>query len=225
MKLSGALRFVFFAAMLLPFAVQAQLFKGYGLKVGANSSNVSFSLVQSTFKIDTQRRTGMNAAFFVEWGSLPVISLITQVEYAQRGFAEEQVITGPNGPEPLGLMRASTRLDYISLPILLKLQFPKLAISPYLLAGPRADFLVNREAGKFEFVNDDSQVSVKSELNEFIDDRAWGGTVGLGFDAQKLLPLPLLVEARYNFDFTDNSKAPLLQGKNNSFDIWLGIKL
>ncbi|MGH7601381.1 MAG: porin family protein [bacterium] len=224
MKLSGALRFVSFAAVLLPLSVQAQLLKGYGIKAGVNSSNTALSIPQSAFEIDTQRRTGVNAALFIEWGGSSFYSLVTQVEYAQRGFAEEQEITGENNPEPLGKVRASTRLDYISLPILLKLQYRKLAISPYLIAGPRVDFLVNREVGEFDFVIGNSKVSVESELSKIVDDRALGGTVGLGFNAQKFLPLPLLVEGRYNFDFTDNSKSPPLQGKNNSFDVWLGIE-
>jgi hypothetical protein len=224
MKLSSALRIVSFAAVLLPLSVQAQLLKSYGIKAGVNSSNAAFSLPQDAFEIATQRRTGGHAALFVEWGGSSAFSLVTQVEYAQRGFAEEQEITGENGPEPLGKVRASTRLDYISLPLLLKLQYRKSAISPYLIAGPRVDFLVNREAGEFDFVIGNSKVTLASELNEIFDDRDLGGTIGLGFNAQKFLPLPLLVEGRYNFDFTDNGKLPPLQGKNNSFDLWLGIE-
>ncbi|MGH9877152.1 MAG: hypothetical protein ACRD5H_05895, partial [Nitrososphaerales archaeon] len=84
MKLSGALRFVSFAAVLLPLSVQAQLLKGYGIKAGVNSSNTALSIPQSAFEIDTQRRTGVNAALFVELGSSSFYSLVTQVEYAQR---------------------------------------------------------------------------------------------------------------------------------------------
>ncbi len=222
MKLSGAMRFVSLAAVLLPFSLQAQLIEAYGVKAGLNSSNAALSFPQSAFEIDTQRRTGINAAFFVEWGNFSVFSFITQVEYAQRGFAEEQIITGENSPEPLGAIQASTRLDYISLPILLKLQYPRLAAVPYLLFGPRVDFLVNREAGKFEF----QMGTFESPLGKGFEERAFGGVIGLGFSADKLLHLPLLVEARYNFDFTNNADLTMLgQAKSNSFDFWLGIKL
>jgi hypothetical protein len=146
------------------------------------------------------------------------------VEYAQRGFKEKQFVTSENSPEPIDVVRASTRLDYISLPILLKLQYPSLVAGPYLLLGPRMDFLVNREPGKFEFMGGSFQIIGESGLHNVFDGQAFGGTVGLGLTADKLLPLPLLVEARYNFDFTDNSKSSLFQGKVNSFDVWLGIE-
>jgi hypothetical protein len=198
------------------------LIKGYGLKVGANSSNASLLPVKSAVKIGTERRTGVNAAFFLEWGGSSVISAITQVEYVQRGFKEEHEVTGENGPEPLQVVRANTRLDYVSLPILIKLQPPGLASAPYLILGPRVDFLVNREAGKFEF-----QIGTfESPWSKGFEDRAFGSVIGLGFSADKLLRLPLLVETRYNFDFTNNADLTELgRAKSNSFDVWLGIKL
>lgn len=223
MKLSGAWRFVSFAVVLLPLSVQAQLIKAYGVKVGANSGKVTISYAQSDFQqYETERRIGVHAAFFLEWGKSSLISLITQVEYAQRGFVEEQIITGQTSPEPLGVVRANTRLDYISLPMMIKLQYPRLVAGPYLVFGPKADWLVHHAAGKFEF----SIATIESSLYKVFADQALSGTVGLGLAADKLLHLPLLVEARYNFVLTDNtdlktiSKAP-----NQSFDIWLGIKL
>jgi hypothetical protein len=224
MKFSKILRFVSFAALLLPLSVQAQLIKGYGAKIGMNSSNTTVSLVKTAFDF-TERRIGVNAALFLEWSRSSVISLVTQVEYAQRGFNEKQLVTGEYGPEPIDFVRADTRLDYISLPILLKLQYPSLAAGPYLLLGPRADFLIHREPGKFKISGDGFQIIWESGLPNAFDEQALGGTAGLGLAADKLLHLPLLVEARYNFDFTDNSKSPAFRGKNNSFDVWLGIKL
>lgn len=224
MKFFTLLRFISFAVLLLPFSLQAQLLKGYGAKTGVNSSSTTVSPAKTAFDI-TERRVGVNAAFFLEWGRASVISLVTQMEYAQRGFGVKQEVTGEYGPEPIDFVRANTRLDYISLPILLKLQYPSLAAGPYLLLGPRVDFLVHREPGKFKISGDGFQIIWESDLHKAFADQALGGTAGLGLAADKLLRLPLLVEARYNFDFTDSNKLPVSQGKNNSFDVWLGIKL
>lgn len=222
MKFSKVLRFVPFAAVLLPLSVQAQLIKAYGAKVGANSSKVTLSYVRTTFQYRTERRTGVHAAFFLEWGKSSLISLITQVEYAQRGFIEEQIITGKTSPEPLGVVRANTRLDYISLPMMIKLQYPRLVAGPYLVFGPKADWLINHVAGKFEF----PIATIESSLYKVFADQALSGTVGLGFAADKLLHLPLLIETRYNFVLTDNTDLKTIsKAQNQAFDIWLGIML
>jgi Outer membrane protein beta-barrel domain len=222
MKFSSVLRFVSLAAVLLPLSVQAQLIKGYGAKAGANSSKATFSYFQSDFQYETERRTGVHAAFFLEWGKSSLISLITQVEYAQRGFVEEQMIISEISPEPLGVVRANTRLDYISLPLMIKLQYPRLVAGPYLVFGPKVDWLVHHVAGKFEF----PRATFESSLYKVFADRAVSGTVGLGFAADKLLHLPVLLEARYNFVLTDNTDLKTIsKAQNQSFDLWLGIKL
>jgi hypothetical protein len=221
MKILIPLRFLIFVIALLPLPAQAQLIKAYGAKLGANSSRVTLSYVKSAFQYETERRTGVHAAFFLEWGRSSLISLITQVEYAQRGFAEEQTMTDELGQEK-GVVCAKTRLDYVSVPIIIKLQYPRLVAGPYLVFGPKVDWLVHRTAGKFEF----PIATIESSLYKVFADQALSTTVGLGFAAEKLLHLPLLIETRYNFVLTDNTDVKTIsKAQNQSFDIWLGIKL
>ncbi len=227
MKILNPLRFLIFFVVLLPFSVQAQLIKGYGVKAGANSGKVTISYTQSDFQqYETERRTGVHAAFFLEWGKSSLISLITQMEYAQRGFIEEQIITGKTSPEPLGVARANTRLDYISLPIMIMLQYPRLVAGPYLIFGPKVDWLVHHVAGKFDVPFEVPIATTESSLYKVFADRAVSGTVGLGFAAEKLLHLPLLLETRFNFVLTDNTDLRTIsKAQNQAFDIWLGIML
>jgi hypothetical protein len=105
---------------------------------------------------------------------------------------------------------------------MIKLQYPRLVAGPYLIFGPKADWLVHRSAGKFEF----PIATIESSLYKVFADQALSGTVGLGFAADTLLHLPLLVETRYNFVLTDNTDLKTIsKAQNQSFDLWLGIKL
>ena len=218
MTSSSVVRFVALAALWFYAPAQAQWLSTAGVKAGINSSNSAIEQTSIGYQFETQRRIGWQAAIFAEWLKLPVVSVVTQVEYARRGFAEEQVRTGIESPEPLGTFQLQTRLDYVSIPVLLKLQPSNSGVKPYALLGPRFDFLVNHETALYE----DGKLDLEFSLAEAFNDRAVGATVGLGVVA-KALSLPLLLEARYNFDFDDVADAELLTVKNNSVDLWLGI--
>jgi len=231
MKFSKLLCLVSFAAMLLPLSVQAQLIKGYGIKFGVNSTKALINTRPSGLArpedLETQRRTGWNAAFFVEWLKSPVFSLVTQVEYAQRGFVEEWL---PKIPEPPRPLRANSQLDFISLPMMVKWQYAKARVSPFVIFGPRVDFLVNRKVGHDEYTVatpdplNRLRVSANSANARFFNGHALGGNVGLGLTSNKLLRIPFLIEMRYNFDFTDQSDIKEFIAKKNAIDVWLGIK-
>lgn len=218
MRFSSMVRFVPLAALCFHASAPAQWFNAAGVKAGVNSSNSAIEQTSFGHQFETQRRIGWQAAVFAEWLRLPVVSVVTQLEYAQRGFSEEQVRTGEESPEVLGTIELKTRLDYVSVPLLLKLRTSNTGAGPYALLGPRFDFLVNREAVLYE----DGKLDLETSFAEVFNDRAVGGTVGMGVVA-KALSLPLLLEARYNFDFNDNADSEFLTVKSNAVDLWLGI--
>ncbi|NUO79802.1 outer membrane beta-barrel protein [candidate division KSB1 bacterium] len=219
--------------MMLPFVVHAQLLKGAGVKIGVNSSNTRITYTRADLqdlKIGTGRRTGINIAGYAEWLTTPVFSIVTQVEYAQRGFSEEAVITLPDNPEPVATAEANSRLDYVSLPVLVKLRLPHANAGPYLILGPRMDFLVNRVAGEFDFspyVNQLGSLVKESATSGWVDffaDRYLGGTAGVGFASARLAGMLVQLEMRYNFDVADNAEIDLFEAKNRALDLWLGVQ-
>ncbi|MGH7492466.1 MAG: outer membrane beta-barrel protein [bacterium] len=221
MTLSSVLRFVPIAVLLTSVSAHAQLFNAVGVKGGVNFSASSIQILPddiSSSELETQRRTGWQAALFAEWLKMPVFSVVTQVEYAQRGFTDEQVRTDENGPEPLGTFKLNTQMDYVSVPVLVKLQPSNTGIKPYAIFGPRFDFLVHRET----VFQDDGRLDLEFSMADAVNDRAVGGAVGVGV-AAKALSLPLLLEVRYNFDFNDNADSEFLTVKSNAVDLWLGI--
>ena len=202
--------------------LQAQVIAGYGFKAGVNSStaDIEYLAIFEQMQFEGGRRTGFHAAFFIESFKHQAFSLLAQMEYAQRGFVEGQALTGPDGPEPLGTILTTSRLDYISVPLLIKLQSRNTSINPFITFGPRLDFLINREPGK---IFSDEGNYVPTPFADFFKDRAWGGAVSLGLATNKIVALPLLFEVRYNFDFTDNIAAEIYDAKKSALDIWLGM--
>lgn len=231
MKAQTRSHFLLVAAFViwLPFVAHAQFLKNVGVKFGVNSSSARLDDTSNSFEIETGRRTGVQAALFAEWFNAPSFSLVTQVEYVQRGFSEEQFITTENSPEPVAKAKANSRLDYVSLPLLVKLRLPEVNSGPYLVVGPRVDFLVNRVAGEFDFppyVNQFGLLvkeSATSGWGDFYNDHNLGGTAGVGFASGKFAGATLQLEVRYNFDFTDQAEFELLDAKNHAFDLWLGV--
>ena len=192
-----------------------QVFKTYGLKFGFTSATLNFEYSNSPWRPllpqKYRRRSGFNIGAFAEWLNNPFFSVITQLEYSQRGVGEDYYITG-NDPTPIGTETLYGRLDYISLPIMAKIAFPIAFASPYLLIGPRADFLLGYQKNQpFEGFYDTFKKTT------------FGGVLGLGIESNSLLPVGLSAEFRYNTDFSDSFDNGFTKIRNNAFDIWLGV--
>lgn len=190
----------------------AQLIKRCGLKVAFTSASQDFKY--STFAPDTKRRPGFNAGIYIEWFDLPLVSLITQIEYAQRGMGLEFVRT-LNDPTPIEIFTEYNRVDYLSLPVLVKVAVPTTIVTPFLLIGPRIDFFLGYHSDRdlFNAVYDQFKKTMI------------GGSIGIGVEATSLLPVNVIVEGRYNFDLADSYSTQYLTVRNNSFDVWLGVAL
>ncbi|MFC1554447.1 porin family protein [candidate division KSB1 bacterium] len=203
---------------LVPGLSQAQLIKGWGFTAGYTTTDVKASAFEDSYK----NRTGMCAGIYIEWLKIPFISVITQAEYTQKGFREEQVETDILGSY-VGTATAETRLDYISLPILAKFRYPSIVIEPYFVTGPRFDFLINHDNGSFDF----NEGSVRSEIADYFTDKVYGWTFGGGLTLPQIFNNALSLEIDYNIDFTDSfdhvSEVLDMEVKNRTFDVRLRL--
>jgi hypothetical protein len=193
----------------------AQLISHFGVKAAITSSIQEFDYSQSSIAPEIKRRVGFNAGVYAEWLNMPYFSIVTQVEYAQRGMGMDFVVTGPSGPQPLETKTVYSRVDYLSVPALMKVRFQFSMITPYVLAGPRLDILLGYQ----------SDEGVFNALYDQFTTLALGGSVAVGVQIESLLPVPLLIEARYNVDFTNSYETNLLIVRNRAFDFWLGVAL
>lgn len=126
--------------------------------------------------INTLRRGGFNAAIYAEWLNVPLISIVTQYEYAQRGVGSDVITTGETGPEEIGRDKIFSRDDYLSIPILVKISIPVQIIKPYILIGPRLDYFLGDKEDEPAFYR------VYDEFSKTII----GGSFGIGLDLKRL---------------------------------------
>ncbi len=190
----------------------AQLLKNYGLKMAVTSADQKYDLTLAP-GLETKRRAGFNVGVFAEWFDVPFFSLLTQVEYAQRGTGQVFAVTGPSGPEVIGTKTLYSRLDYVSVPVLAKLRLQTGPFTPYIVAGPRVDFFLGYKSDEQEF----------NAVYDKFKKTSLGGSAGVGMQIESILPVILLAEARYNFDFADSYETDLLKVRNNAFDFWVGV--
>jgi len=196
----------------------------YVLIAHPNNKGFKFAYTSSGIyhdRIDNfaSRRNGFNIALFYEFGNHKFLSFIAQIEYAQKGFVEKQVETNETG-EIIQNVKANTRLDYLSIPLLIKFKYPRITPEPYFIFGPRFEYLINKRNGVFHF----SQIDFKSQFVDHLDKFVFGGSFGAGFRLAKIYRLNTLLEFRYHFDFSDSfSKIEEATVKHNSYNIGLAI--
>lgn len=205
-------------AILVVNEAHPQLIKSYGLKAGITSADQTFDW-SSIPDPSTERRVGFCLAAYAEWLNLPAFSVVTQLEYNQRGVGEKLYVLrfGPSGSRITDTQVFYSRLDYLSIPILAKTEIPLGNVRPFIAIGPRLDFLLGYQTTESKLL-----------YNTFYDDfrgLVLGGSVSIGIVMEGLFPFAITFEGRYNHDFSYSQSNQLIKIKNNAFDFWLGVGL
>jgi opacity protein-like surface antigen len=142
-----------------------------------------------------------------------MLSALIELQYTQKGMTESIPITTESQPDGTGeFITKRPRVDYLSIPILVKARFSTPVIVPYLVAGPRFDILLSMKGDGFDVVVD------KFKTSEF------GATLGFGVEVTFWHPIGVLAEFRYNPSFGDAFSSNFLRVKNRSLDFLLGAR-
>ena len=201
--------------MLLVWTVKAQSLKSYGFKIALTSAYQKLDNIG--FYAETKRRVGFNAGISAEWTlkNAP-FAVLSQLEYCQRGMSAAIMYSDPpySDTGPFFYKWSYFRLDYLSLPVLGKFSLEVAPINPYLLIGPRLDFLVGRRL-------DLGYENVYNNLHTVV----FGGSVGIGLESNSIFTNNIIIEARYNFDLSNSYRTYSSTVFNNAFDIWLGVSI
>jgi len=207
--------FIIVIICLIPGLSGAQVISGYGIKGAFTRSMFE---TEEGYNFSTWR-SGFNAAVYAEKEIFESVSLVIQLEYCQKGYCFEQVETDETGMV-IQDVRAITRLDYISVPLFLKVIYPAHKFSPFVTIGPRFDYLVHIRKGRFEFASG----AFTDDFADHLKSGVLGGSISCGLQMPVSNQHRISLEFRYNYDFSDSAEEPVLYTvKNKSYDIWLGI--
>jgi len=200
---------IFATLLLLQNYGHADILNSWGGKVGVALAKHDFEGFIFIENDDTQRRTGIAGALFAEWQLRSPIALITQIEYLQKGVGFKVRLTDELN-NPAGIKIINSRLDYLSFQLFTKFTFSINKISLYPLLGFRYDQLIK----KSDFLED---------IYQDFRNQVWGASIGLGIRHSMSSLFDVLVEARYDIDFSDSYKPENFSVKNNSINISLGV--
>jgi len=206
---------LFFLLVITPGILKSQIIDNYGFKIAFTRSKMDIKEINE----GTSRRSDINFALFFEKNVNKSISTVIQLEYARKGFVSEQMETNEGGEE-IQVVRANTRLDYISLPVFMRIKYNKSTIKPFFQFGPRLDYMIGYRKGVYKF----TKTNFIDKTAKYLAPFSLGGSLSLGCIVPLQSNKSIIIEARYNRDFLDLwSKAGQWFGKNVSYDCWVGI--
>lgn len=173
----------------------------FGLRGGLNIANLNNV-------DDTDARTGFTAgAYFNFKVPMSPVSIQPEILYTQKGFEASGTVFGQQ-------ISATTKLDYIEVPVLAKFSFAPGPVTPKVYFGPYVGFNVKAEAE----VESGGQ-SGTEDIKDSIKDTDFGVVVGAEVSISKLN-----VGIRYGAGLTKIAEDDS-DGKNGVLSIVAGIDL
>jgi hypothetical protein len=199
---------------------QSQLIRSYGIKAGVAITNQTWNWPSPSSITSTISHQSLDAGVFVEWLDIPMLSVVTEIHYIQKGAdgvtdMEYVIPSGstfyPDQTYPILAGQYFTytpQIKYLSIPILLKLRTSLGLFSPYVLAGPRFDYYLSS-----------SGTVLSTDFNKL----NVGGTFGIGLELPSFLPVQIAAEARYSPDFQDCDSWQTISVRNQSFEFLVAL--
>jgi opacity protein-like surface antigen len=190
---------------------EAQLIRSYGIKTGAVIAGQDWKYSSLGFTVADKMRWGFDFGCFVEWLNIPTVSIVSELHYVQKGFKEEVNVTTAASPDVVGTKELTPRVDYLSIPLLVKCRMDLPSFSPYVIVGPRYDVLITTKPEGFDVVLNHLR---KSDI---------GITFGGGFECSIMPEVLLGMEYRYSMSLDDVYSTEVLKVRNRSMEFLLFV--
>ena len=182
-----------------PLAAQSAWGAEVGIKGGLSFGNISNKgLLPGNLKT----RTGIAGGLYLGY-SAPVVGFGLEGLYAQRGLSSDE-----------SLASSETRLDYVDIPVYLRINIPTSGVRPFVYAGPQISFEVRcKTASGAECADPSTRKSTD-----------YAGVIGAGLRLGK--GTAVTIEGRYVYGLQDLKLSTITSSdsyKNRTFMILLGI--
>jgi len=156
------------------YPIHAQVSIKKGFRAGLNIADLSGKDVQNSETFKT-----VNAGLFFKVSLLNLVALQPEINYTQRGAIFKE-----------GGITNTVKLDYLEIPVLLKINVPFLGILPTnIFGGPAVSFNMRAKV-KSEGTGSAFQVDIKDDIKDVELSTVFG--IGLEFGM-------LILDARYTF--------------------------
>lgn len=223
MKIRHLLSIAAALTLIVPTALSAQKAgpASFGILLGTNIATISeadkgiAAAVGGAF--DKKKRIGLNAGVFVKIPLAGMVSLQPEAHYAQNGVSIESS-TGT-------LNKLDVKIDYVEIPVLLRLDVGPGLLHPVFMAGASAAYRIKCQlfasAGTASLTRD-CKVDAASEDTFKKSDFSLVGGAGLATTA---MGRSYSLQLRYTHGLTDiaNNSTDKTKAKNRALSILLGI--
>lgn len=178
----------------------AQFLNSLGVTVGATAANQKFKFHDPLAISRKKYVFGFNASVFLECLSHDNLRWVTEIQYNQKGSIDKQ----PEG-------NYANKLQYLSWNNYLKVRYEMYSIIPYVMVGPRLDYML-------------TQGTTSPTINSSFAPLHVSAAVGGGLELVSYTNFKFLVEAFYNPDISPAYFTLPMHVNNKAIELRVGLK-
>ncbi|MEO6694144.1 MAG: porin family protein [Ignavibacteria bacterium] len=176
-----------------------------GIEGGINISNIT-----STPAVTTNSRTGLIVGSVLDINVTPTITIAPGLRYVMKGWTST----------PTAGVTFTDKLNYLEVPVLLKVKFPLTEVKPYLAAGPVLGIQLSATEEQTNGTQNTSQ-----DISSLVESIDFGLLFGGGLDFRVGFKTDLFVQFGYELGLSNILKNATTQTiKNNGIQITGGVK-
>lgn len=199
----------------------SQIIDRYGINIGASYSTQIWDYKLISLDLDNEYKTGFQVFIQAEKDLGKIMALRTEIGYIQKGFRDDIEFRYSNNGPALTKINDNVVLHDIALNIGLKIKPLKADyLSPYIIAGLRADYMFSYKDIEFEEPNGNKINLYKDFIEEFNEFNV-GGLIGLGIEWNRLL----YFEVEYNPGITKSLNNKNLSIRDNCWGAKIGLNI
>ncbi len=192
-------------------SLQAQFLKNLGFKAGGTVSQHKNEYNIGSSPQFPAPRIRVNAGIFGEFFNDPVFSMIGEINYVEKGARAEVFLTDAQHPDGTGeKMYLNIDNALLDFSILAKARLESPICTPYIFAGPKVDFELNR-----------NEISKTFYTESLYNTTRFGYKIGVGTEAV-LFGIHFLTEVVYDQDFGYLFESPALKVSTNTIEFKAG---